>query len=79
MWWLPSILQIQTRTNDIIEGVFTTFSPNFELVLDLAHSVSQQEPAKINPETIKHKMIFTPLDIVTIKVANVDLDYATRG
>lgn len=71
--------QIQTKTNDLIEGVFTTFSPNFDLVLDMAHPVSRSDPAHINPETIKRKMIFTAPDIVTIKVANVDLEYATRG
>lgn len=71
--------QIQTKTNDIIEGVFTTFSPNFDLVLDMAHPVLRADPAFINPETIKRKMIFAAADIVTIKVANVDLEYATRG
>ena len=71
--------QIQTKTNEIIEGVFTTFSPNFDLVLDLAHQVSRTDPGTINPETIKPKMIFTAADIVTIKVVNVDLEYATRG
>lgn len=71
--------QIQTKTNDLIEGVFTTFSPNFDLVLDMAHPVSRSDPAHINPETVKRKMIFTAPDIVTIKVANVDLEYATRG
>lgn len=71
--------QIQTKTNDIIEGVFTTFSPNFDLVLDMAHPVMRADPTLINPESIKRKMIFTAADIVTIKVANVDLEYATRG
>ncbi|XP_050729991.1 ataxin-2 homolog isoform X4 [Eriocheir sinensis] len=71
-------VRIQTKTNEIIEGVFTTFSPNFDLVLDLAHQVSRSDPSTINPETIKPKMIFTAADIVTIKVANVDLEYATR-
>lgn len=71
-------VRIQTKTNDIIEGVFTTFSPNFDLVLDMAHPVPRGDTAIINPETIKRKMIFTAADIVTIKVANVDLEYATR-
>ncbi|MPC08805.1 Ataxin-2 [Portunus trituberculatus] len=71
-------VRIQTKTNEIIEGVFTTFSPNFDLVLDLAHQVSRTDPSTINPETIKPKMIFTAADIVTIKVVNVDLEYATR-
>lgn len=69
---------IQTKTNEIIEGVFTTFSPNFDLVLDMAHPVSRTDPSIINPETIKRKMIFSATDIVTIKVTNVDLDYATK-
>ncbi|KAK7063175.1 Ataxin 2-like [Halocaridina rubra] len=69
---------IQTRTNDTIEGVFTTFSPNFDLVLDMAHPVSRSDPTIINPEAIKRKMIFTASDIVTIKVSNVDLEYATK-
>ncbi|CAL4060006.1 unnamed protein product, partial [Meganyctiphanes norvegica] len=70
--------QIQTKTNETFEGIFTTLSQNFDLVLDMAHPVAAGDPNTINPDEIKRKMIFQAQDIVTIKVSNVDPDYATK-
>ena len=70
-------IQILTTSNEIYEGILTTFGPNFHMAIDLPHLVSPLEPALITSKEVSKKFIFRPEDIVTIKVINVDMEFAT--
>ncbi|XP_055715317.1 ataxin-2 homolog isoform X1 [Phlebotomus papatasi] len=73
-------VQLLTRSGVTFEGIFRTFSPQFEVVLEMAHRVEapEKEEANFNASTVVDTLIFKPTDIVSILAKDVDLDYATR-
>ncbi|XP_055692026.1 ataxin-2 homolog isoform X2 [Lutzomyia longipalpis] len=73
-------VQLLTRSGVTFEGIFRTFSPQFEVVLEMAHRVeaSDNEETNFNASTVVDTLIFKPTDIVSILAKDVDLDYATR-
>nr|CAD7577794.1 unnamed protein product [Timema californicum] len=70
--------QIETVSGTTFEGIFSTYSSSFEVVLEMAHKVNANSPSQIDAETVVEKMIFRPSDIATIKALNTDLQYALR-
>ncbi|KAK9874251.1 hypothetical protein WA026_002607 [Henosepilachna vigintioctopunctata] len=75
-----NIVRLKTAKGFVFEGVFKTFSSNFEVVLEVAACVSNPDNPNLSivPSNVVDKLIFKPRDIVTIVAKDVDLEYPTR-
>lgn len=83
------VVQLQSKNGNVYEGVFRTFSPQMDIVLEMAHLVDEQHLSTfkassigllpfLTADTITEKLIFKLHDIVGISAINVDLDYAAK-
>jgi len=75
---MGNTVQIQLSNGKIFEGIFSTFSPQLEVVLELVHTVDPNQPDKIDVKTISKEVVFGSQLIVTMSSKDVELDYATK-
>lgn len=68
--------QIETVQGTTYEGIFKTFSHEFDVVLELAHRVDAKDPQKLHADEVVENLIFQLKDIVFMCAPNVDPDYA---
>jgi len=76
---MGNTVQIQLSNGKIFEGIFSTFSPQLEVVLELVHTVDPNQPDKIDVKTVSKEVVFGSQLIVTMSSKDVELDYATKG
>ena len=73
------LFQIQLSNGKIFEGIFSTFSPQLEVVLELVHTVDPSQPDKIDVKSVSREVVFGSQMIVMMSSKDVELDYATKG
>lgn len=66
-----NIVQIQTQSGALFEGVFRTFSPHFEIAMELVHRVTDvgngQDEQSFNASNFFDVLIFKAHDVVYMK------------
>ncbi|KAF6198157.1 hypothetical protein GE061_007904 [Apolygus lucorum] len=73
-----SAVKVHTASGSVYEGILKTFSPQFDVVVELAHKVDPSNSMHICLESVVGKMVFKQQGIVKIAVVDQDLEYATR-
>ncbi|XP_048467681.1 ataxin-2-like [Rhincodon typus] len=74
--------ELKVKNGGIYEGVFKTYSPKCDLVLDAAHRKNAESSSReLGPkrEDIVESIIFKSADVVMLHFKDVDLSYARRG
>ncbi|XP_072243770.1 ataxin-2 isoform X11 [Leuresthes tenuis] len=70
--------ELKVKSGEVYEGVFKTYSPEFELVLDAAH-IKSPEPSKgPRKEDIVESVIFKASNVVVATFKDVDLNFARK-
>ncbi len=70
---------METVQGTIYEGIFKTFSHDFDVVLELAHKVDNSDPQKLNAQEVVECLIFHSKDIVYMSAQNIEPNYALKG
>eukprot|EP00094_Tigriopus_californicus_P010376 TCALIF_10008-PA protein Name:"Similar to Atxn2l Ataxin-2-like protein (Mus musculus)" AED:0.09 eAED:0.08 QI:496/0.5/0.42/1/1/1/7/558/881 len=77
---LGSTMVVETVDGSKFEGIFTSWSPELEMVLEKCHKIEAHDaPAHINPKHVTQKLVFKPTAIVRSYCINVDLEFASKS
>ncbi|XP_075625840.1 ataxin-2 isoform X16 [Balearica regulorum gibbericeps] len=71
--------EVQVKNGGIYEGVFKTYSPKCDLVLDAAHRKTAESSLGPKREDILESILFKPSDFVMVHFKDMDTNYARRG
>ncbi|KAM7089569.1 ataxin-2 isoform X12 [Ciconia boyciana] len=69
---------VQVKNGGIYEGVFKTYSPKCDLVLDAAHRKTAESSLGPKREDILESILFKPSDFVMVHFKDMDTNYARR-
>ncbi|GAB1290128.1 Ataxin-2 [Apodemus speciosus] len=70
--------EVQVKNGGIYEGVFKTYSPKCDLVLDAAHEKSTESSSGPKREEIMESVLFKCSDFVVVQFKDTDSSYARR-
>ncbi|XP_067261810.1 ataxin-2 isoform X2 [Chanodichthys erythropterus] len=70
--------ELKVKNGLIYEGVFKTYGPECEIVLDAAHRKSVEPNVGPRREDIVESIIFKSSDVVVVHFKDVDLNYAKK-
>ncbi|XP_053466267.1 ataxin-2 isoform X7 [Ictalurus furcatus] len=70
--------ELKVKNGAIYEGVFKTYGPECDLVLDAAHRKSPEPNVGPRREDIVESIIFKASDVVVVHFKDVDLSYAKK-
>ena len=71
--------EVQVKNGGIYEGVFKTYSPKCDLVLDAAHRKTAESSLGPKCEDILESILFKSSDFVMVHFKDMDTNYARRG
>ncbi|XP_060049070.1 ataxin-2 isoform X5 [Erinaceus europaeus] len=70
--------EVQVKNGGVYEGVFKTYSPKCDLVLDAAHEKSTESNLGPKREEIMESILFKCSDFVVVQFKDMDSSYARR-
>ncbi|XP_015268709.1 PREDICTED: ataxin-2 isoform X2 [Gekko japonicus] len=70
--------EVQVKNGNIYEGVFKTYSPKCDLVLDAAHRKTAESSLGPKREDIIESILFKSSDFVMVQFKDMDSSYARR-
>ncbi|XP_048370173.1 ataxin-2 isoform X7 [Sphaerodactylus townsendi] len=70
--------EVQVKNGNIYEGVFKTYSPKCDLVLDAAHRKTAESNLGPKREDIIESILFKSSDFVMVQFKDMDSSYARR-
>ncbi|XP_069611123.1 ataxin-2 isoform X23 [Ranitomeya imitator] len=71
--------EVHVKNGSVYEGVFKTYSPKCDLVLDAAHRKIKDFTAGPKREDIVDSILFKASDFVMVHFKDMDVNYAKRG
>uniref|UniRef100_A0A671RQ44 Ataxin-2-like n=1 Tax=Sinocyclocheilus anshuiensis TaxID=1608454 RepID=A0A671RQ44_9TELE len=71
--------ELKVKNGLIYEGVFKTYGPECDIVLDAAHRKSVEPNVGPRREDIVESIIFKSSDVMVVHFKDVDLNYAKKG
>ncbi|XP_055901920.1 ataxin-2 homolog isoform X2 [Eupeodes corollae] len=74
-----NLVQVHLRSGNLYEGVFRTFSPNFDIALELPFCIKSSVNMVDEETPVPNCMIFTSDNVVSIVAKDFDPNYATGG
>ncbi|KAJ7994348.1 hypothetical protein DPEC_G00264930 [Dallia pectoralis] len=69
---------LKVKNGLVYDGVFKTYGPECDLVLDVAHRTSPESSPSPRHEDIVESMIFRSSDVVVVHFRDVDLNFARK-
>lgn len=70
--------ELKVKNGAVYEGVFKTYGPECDLVLDAAHRTSPEPSIGPRREDIVESIIFKASDVVVVTFKDVDLNFARK-
>ncbi|XP_061623685.1 ataxin-2 isoform X7 [Phyllopteryx taeniolatus] len=70
--------ELKVKNGAIYEGVFKTYGPECDLVLDAAHRKSPEPSVGPRKEDIVESIVFKAVDVVAVSFKDVDLNFARK-
>ncbi|XP_077571282.1 ataxin-2 isoform X4 [Stigmatopora nigra] len=70
--------ELKVKNGAVYEGVFKTYGPECDLVLDAAHRKSPEPNVGPKKEDIVESIVFKASDVVTVSFKDVDLNFARK-
>nr|XP_057928047.1 ataxin-2 isoform X10 [Doryrhamphus excisus] len=70
--------ELKVKNGAIYEGVFKTYGPECDLVLDAAHRRSPEPSVGPRKEDIVESIVFKASDVVVVSFKDVDLNFARK-
>ncbi|XP_078523587.1 ataxin-2 isoform X18 [Lissotriton helveticus] len=70
--------EVQVKNGGLYEGVFKTYSPKCDLVLDAAHKKTTESGVGPKREDIVESILFKSSDFVVVHFKDMDVSYAKR-
>ncbi|KAM9392604.1 ataxin-2 isoform 9-T9 [Pholidichthys leucotaenia] len=70
--------ELKVKNGAVYEGVFKTYGPECDLVLDAAHRKSTEPSIGPRKEDIVESIIFKAADVVVVNFKDVDLNFARK-